>query len=104
MCPEECERGNGLIFFTLNGTFQGIAFKNVPLDNVLYPMIGAWRKGTIFPNFGEKEFVFDVSEFPRSILSRNGYGSKVDYVEERIKLTIISANSIMPGENTRASY
>jgi hypothetical protein len=51
------------IFFTKNGVFLGVAFRNIPLTTTFFPTFGLSRPGDkIKVNFGETDFMFDYQE------------------------------------------
>lgn len=52
------------IFYTLNGSFLGTAFRDVPIDLEFFPTVGIDYRATLDFNFGvEKRFVFDLASF-----------------------------------------
>ncbi|KAL8929810.1 MAG: hypothetical protein Q9208_000954 [Pyrenodesmia sp. 3 TL-2023] len=56
-------RQTGKVFFTKNGVYLGIAFRNV--TGILYPMIAfGEEEAQITVNFGTKPFQYDISRHP----------------------------------------
>ena len=52
---------NSSCFFTKNGKYIGIAFKNMSRDVTWFPTIGMNSAGAIVEaNLGEKEFFFNI--------------------------------------------
>eukprot|EP00752_Nemacystus_decipiens_P005229 g4745.t2 len=54
---------DGAIFFTKNGRFLRIAFRQVIVERPLYPVIGLDSHCLVTANFGAKAFAFDVPAF-----------------------------------------
>ena len=46
-------------FFTKNGDFLGVAFREVSLLSCLFPTVGLYSKDTVNANFGQHPFRFN---------------------------------------------
>ncbi|CEG63584.1 hypothetical protein RMATCC62417_00704 [Rhizopus microsporus] len=75
---------NQTAFFTKNGLFLGVAFKQVDLSEPIYPCVGLRTPGEkVSVNFGQERFVFDIVQYVkekkaqviRDVVSKN---NKVD--------------------------
>ena len=52
---------NQTCFFTLNGNYLGVAFRNMPISQDLYPTIGVGSdNGSVEVNFGQLAFMYDI--------------------------------------------
>ncbi|ORX46066.1 SPRY-domain-containing protein [Hesseltinella vesiculosa] len=50
-------------FYTKNGTMIGVAFRNIPLYQSYYPVVGLRTPGeAVTTNFGDEPFVFDINQ------------------------------------------
>ncbi|KAG1043143.1 hypothetical protein G6F43_011730 [Rhizopus delemar] len=57
---------NQLVFYTKNGQFLGIAFKEIDFNKPVYPAIGLLTPGEeIRANFGQESFVYDIEQYIR---------------------------------------
>lgn len=55
---------NKTAFFTKNGVFLGVAFKNINLSESFYPCVGLRTPGEkVYVNFGQEPFVFDIAHY-----------------------------------------
>ena len=55
------------IFYTLNGTFLGVAFVAKPSQLPLYPIVGLDSHASVHFNFGQRPFAFELSSLPPSL-------------------------------------
>lgn len=61
---------NQTAFFTKNGLFLGVAFKQVDLSEPIYPCVGLRTPGEkVSVNFGQERFVFDIVQYVKVIQS-----------------------------------
>ena len=52
---------NQTCFFTLNGNYLGVAFRNMPVSNNLYPTVGVGSDNdSVEVNFGQFPFMYDI--------------------------------------------
>jgi len=52
---------NQTCFFTLNGNYLGVAFRNMPISLDLYPTVGVGsRNDSVEVNFGQFPFMYDI--------------------------------------------
>ncbi|KAG1139903.1 hypothetical protein G6F37_003576 [Rhizopus arrhizus] len=59
---------NKTAFFTKNGVFLGVAFKNINLSESFYPCVGLRTPGEkVYVNFGQEPFVFDIAHYVKEM-------------------------------------
>ncbi|KAK3812878.1 MAG: ran-binding protein 9-like protein, partial [Benniella sp.] len=53
-----------VVFFTLNGHMQGVAFRFIKDTILLYPAVGLSHSGTVInANFGDQTFLFNIVDY-----------------------------------------